>query len=68
MKDLRAQEWVALGPKTRYYNTKLHRGAFALPVYVDVLLAGVVLGGAVPTLESIRLLLWASACRALPSR
>jgi spermidine synthase len=41
VKDLRAQEWEALGLKTRYYNTKLHRGAFALPVYVEELLAAV---------------------------
>lgn len=26
--------WNGLGLKTRYYNTKLHRGAFALPNYV----------------------------------
>ena len=41
MKDLRAQAWEALGLKTRYYNTKLHRGAFALPAYVEELLAAV---------------------------
>ncbi len=33
-KDLKAAEWNALGLLTRYYNTKLHLGAFALPNYV----------------------------------
>ncbi|MDD3470838.1 MAG: polyamine aminopropyltransferase [Thermoguttaceae bacterium] len=33
--DLRADEWNALGLKTRYYNTRLHQGAFALPTYVQ---------------------------------
>jgi spermidine synthase len=32
--DLDADAWNALGLKTRYYNTKLHVGAFALPNYV----------------------------------
>jgi spermidine synthase len=31
LKDLREEEWNALGFKTKYYNTKLHIGAFALP-------------------------------------
>ncbi len=30
--------WNSLGIETRYYNTKLHRGAFALPNYVEELL------------------------------
>lgn len=32
--DLKAEAWEALGLETRYYNTILHRGAFALPTYV----------------------------------
>ena len=35
VRDLQAREWKALGIKTRYYNTNLHRGAFALPNYVE---------------------------------
>lgn len=31
LKDLKEEEWNALGFKTKYYNTKLHIGAFALP-------------------------------------
>ena len=34
LKDLKEEEWNALGLKTKYYNTKLHQGAFALPNYV----------------------------------
>jgi spermidine synthase len=30
--------WNALGLKTKYYNTELHKGAFALPNYVTALL------------------------------
>ncbi len=30
--------WEELGIRTRYYNTKLHAGAFALPTYVEALL------------------------------
>lgn len=33
--DQRAEEWKALGIKTKYYNEQLHRGAFALPNYVE---------------------------------
>ena len=36
--DLKADAWNALNLKTRYYNTDLHRGAFALPNYVKELL------------------------------
>ena len=36
--DLDAPRWNKLGIKTRYYNTDLHRGAFALPNYVRELL------------------------------
>lgn len=39
--DLKAEQWNALGLKTRYYNTELHRGAFALPNYVKELLENV---------------------------
>ena len=36
--DLKADEWKKFGIKTRYYNTELHKGCFALPNYVlDVL-------------------------------
>jgi len=31
--------WNSVGIKTRYYNTELHRGCFALPTYVKELLA-----------------------------
>lgn len=34
IRDLKAEEWSRLGLKTRYYNTDLHVGAFALPNYV----------------------------------
>ena len=33
-----AERWNKLGIRTRYYNTDLHRGAFALPNYVKDLL------------------------------
>lgn len=36
---LRKDAWNALGLKTRYYNTELHVGAFALPNYVKELLS-----------------------------
>ena len=35
---LDATRWNALGIPTRYYNTRLHRGAFALPNYVEEML------------------------------
>ena len=38
LRDLQEERWLELGLKTRYYNTKLHRGAFALPNYVKELL------------------------------
>jgi spermidine synthase len=38
IKDLDDGRWNKLGIKTRYYNTDLHRGAFALPNYVKELL------------------------------
>lgn len=36
--DLREEEWNALGLETRYYNTALHKGCFAIPNYVKELL------------------------------
>lgn len=36
--DLHEDEWKALGLKTKYYNTALHKGCFALPTYVNELL------------------------------
>lgn len=41
VKDLNAVKWNALGFQTRYYNTQLHVGAFALPNYVEELLRDV---------------------------
>ena len=38
IEDLNAPRWNKLGIRTRYYNTDLHRGAFALPNYVKDLL------------------------------
>ncbi len=35
------QRWQKLDIKTRYYNTKLHIGAFALPTYVEEMLRDV---------------------------
>jgi spermidine synthase len=32
--DLQEEKWNELGIKTKYYNTKLHVGSFALPNYV----------------------------------
>lgn len=34
------EEWNGLGLKTRYYNTELHKGCFAIPNYVKELLEG----------------------------
>ena len=39
--DLRAAAWNLLGLGTRYYNTRLHVGAFALPCYVEEMLRNV---------------------------
>ncbi|MBC3898619.1 polyamine aminopropyltransferase [Acetobacterium malicum] len=41
IEDLKAVKWNAMGFKTRYYNTQLHVGAFALPNYVEELLKDV---------------------------
>ena len=38
MNDLKADEWNKLGLETKYYNTELHKGAFALPNYVKELI------------------------------
>ena len=38
IQDLKAQEWNSLGIETKYYNTELHVGCFALPNYVKKLL------------------------------
>lgn len=32
--DLKEDQWTSLNLKTKYYNTSLHKGAFALPNYV----------------------------------
>lgn len=37
--DLQADRWESLGLKTKYYNTDLHKGCFALPNYVKEILA-----------------------------
>lgn len=39
--DLNATAWRLRGIKTRYYTAKLHKGAFALPAYVEELLKDV---------------------------
>lgn len=36
--DQRVEEWKSLGIKTKYYNEQLHKGAFALPNYVEEML------------------------------
>ena len=41
VKDLKAEAWNGLGLSTKYYNTDLHAGAFALPNYVKEILASV---------------------------
>lgn len=41
IQDVRSEEWKALGLKTKYYNSQLHMGAFALPNYVEELLEDV---------------------------
>ncbi|MCY6356256.1 polyamine aminopropyltransferase [Clostridium sp. ZS2-4] len=38
IKDLNAEKWNSLGLKTKYYNTDIHVGAFALPTYVKEML------------------------------
>lgn len=34
VKDIEEQRWKELGLETKYYNTDIHRGSFALPNYV----------------------------------
>lgn len=41
IEDLKAEEWNRLGLVTKYYNTKIHIGAFSLPTYVNELLRAV---------------------------
>ena len=41
VKDVNWVRWNAIGLKTRYYNTQLHAGAFALPNYVEEMLRDV---------------------------
>jgi len=41
VRDLNEVKWNLLSMKTRYYNTRLHQGAFALPNYVEELLRDV---------------------------
>ena len=40
IRDLDAKAWNELGIKTKYYNTDLHVGCFALPNYVKDMLSG----------------------------
>jgi len=39
--DLKEEKWNSLGFKTKYYNTDLHKGCFAIPNYVKELLENV---------------------------
>lgn len=39
--DHKIDRWNEFGIKTRYYNPELHKGCFALPTYVNELLASV---------------------------
>ena len=41
VKDAHFTQWNAIGLQTRYYNTQLHAGAFALPNYVEEMLRDV---------------------------
>lgn len=38
--DIKAERWEAFGIKTKYYNTELHKGCFALPNDVKEVLEG----------------------------
>lgn len=38
LKDLQAKQWEEMKLYTKYYNTNLHKGAFALPNYVEEML------------------------------
>lgn len=39
IKDLKEKEWKELLIKTKYYNTDLHKGAFALPTYIKEIIS-----------------------------
>lgn len=39
--DFDPKQWLSWGIKTRYYNPRLHLGAFALPTYVEEILKNV---------------------------
>jgi spermidine synthase len=39
LRDVDIAAWNLLGLKTKYYNTEIHKGCFALPSYVNELLA-----------------------------
>ena len=41
IKDFQKTKWNARGMKTKYYNTGIHIGSFALPNYVEELLRDV---------------------------
>ena len=41
IRDFAPEKWESLGIKTKYYNTELHIGSFALPNYVKEMLADV---------------------------
>lgn len=41
IRDFNPDKWSVLGLKTKYYNTQLHMGAFALPNYVEEMLRDV---------------------------
>ncbi|PAB56887.1 polyamine aminopropyltransferase [Anaeromicrobium sediminis] len=38
IKDIKVEQWNSLELKTKYYNTDLHVGCFALPTYVNEML------------------------------
>lgn len=41
VRDLRSAEWNMLGFNTKYYTTKIHKGSFYLPRYVEEMLKDV---------------------------
>ena len=41
VRDYNPTKWSMIGIKTKYYNTHLHTGAFALPNYVEEMLRDV---------------------------
>ncbi len=38
IEDLNAEKWLALNLRTEYYTTKLHKGAFYLPAFLERML------------------------------